>query len=165
MGEIKRRKLGAVANTSSPAPMRSSMHARPTRFAIGCVFCVTSDVQVVDTGLNHPLEKAPAKEQDQWAMATAGDPENACKGRAIAPRADILRRVRTAYTDAHSSIDAAIECVRCGITPPLGGSRATASALPSAKCARALQSAELHACAIGRAGSLAGIYAYARAIP
>ena len=56
-------------------------------------------------------------------MATAGDPENAGKGWARAPREEILRRVWTAYTEAHSSIDAALEFVRCGITLPLDGSR------------------------------------------
>ena len=96
---------------------------RTLRYAIECVFCVTPDVQVVDTCLNQPFKKALAKEQEKWEMATAGDPENAGKGWARAPREEILRRVCTAYKEAHSSIDTALEFVRCGITLPLDGSR------------------------------------------
>ena len=99
------------------------MRTHPMLYAIGCVFCVTPDVQVVETCLNQPFGKSLAKEQEKWEMATAGDPENAGKGWARAPREEVSRRVCTAYTDAHSSIGDAPEFVRCGVTLPVDGSR------------------------------------------
>ena len=160
--EKERSKLGAAESNSSPDTRRSSARTHHTRFAIGCEFCVTSDVQVVDTCENQPLKRALSKEQENWEMAAAGDPENAGKGWARAPMEEIFRRVCTAYTDAHSSIDDALEFVRCGITPAMDGSRD--QDLASFGKLRAHPTIRGITRAIGRANSFAGIYASARAI-
>ena len=74
---------------------------RTLRYAIECVFCVTPDVQVVDTCINQPFKKALAKEQEKWEMATAGDPKNAGRGWARAPRGgNFAARVHGVYRGA-----------------------------------------------------------------
>ena len=122
-GKRVRSELDAAENTSSPDTRIPSMPTNHTRFALGGVFCVKPDVQVVDTHVNRPLGNPLSMAREMWQMATAGDQENACKDVRALQGGRISRRVFTAYTDAPSSIGDALEFVRCRITPPTAGSR------------------------------------------